>query len=323
MIRAWAAWAALGCAALCAPAQAQDTGDNAYARMQALDAHIQTIGWRLVSSNAPFCKRTHPAIGLLLSDSKSWKDPEAMQAALGLSNEISVGAVAAGSPAWAAGLQSRDPVLALAGMDRFPESKAGDYRRLTALHDRIDKALQDKGTLSITVDRASGAKTLSIPAETVCASRFEITSNGRSAKADGQRVLVSESLVDELTDEETLAAAIAHELAHNLLRHPQKRTEEGKGWGKIRHNEREADRLSVWLLANAGYDTDAAVRFQHDWIRPRDQGIFAPTHDAWDERIEIIEQERALIADLAAQGTPPGSFDWSGRFPMRREDAKP
>ena len=77
------------------------------------------------------------------------------------------------------------------------------------------------------------------------------------------------------------------------------------------------------MLANAGFDTEGAVRFQRDWMRHRDWGFLAPTHDAWDERIEGIEQERALIAAQSAQGTGPGGYDWSGRFPMSRETAKP
>ena len=136
-------------------------------------------------------------------------------------------------------------------------------------------------------------------------------------------MLVTRSLAEEVREDDLLAAAIAHELAHNLLRHPQKRTEEGKGWGRIRHNEREADRLSVWLLANAGFDTRGAVRFQREWMRGRDWGFLVPTHDAWDERIDMIEEERALIARQAAQGIPPGGHDWSARFPMSREDARP
>ena len=194
---------------------------------------------------------------------------------------------------------------------------------MDGLHDRIDESLRQHGALAITVGTPDGPRALTITGRPACASRFELLTSGESARADGSRVLVTRSLVESVPEDDMLAAAIAHELAHNLLRHPQKRTEEGTGWGKIRHNEREADRLSVWLLANAGFDTAGAVRFQREWMRHRDWGFFAPTHDAWDERIAIIEEERALIAAESAQGTQPGAYDWSGRFPMRREDAKP
>ena len=317
-IRTALAALALVAAPTAAPAQEADS----YRQLQALDARVQSIGWRLVRANAPFCRNTLPAIGLLLQDSHSWSDPAAMRTALGLASDIAVGAVADGSPAQQAGLTANQPVLAIAGTP-FPDAPHGDYRRLAALHDRIDDALRAGGSVTLTMGTASGPRTLSIAGQTACASRFEVLTDGDSARADGARVLVTRSLVGDVREDDLLAAAIAHELAHNLLRHPQKRTEEGKGWGKIRHNEREADRLSVWLLANAGYDTAGAVRFQREWMRGRDWGFLTPTHDAWDERIDMIGEERALIAAQAAQGTKPGEYDWSNRFPMSREDARP
>ena len=315
-----AALAALALGALPAAASAQEAAY--YQQLQKLDARVQSIGWQLVRANAPFCQNTLPAIGLLLQDSHSWTDPAAMRSALGLASDIAVGAVADGSPAQEAGLTVNQPVLAIGGKP-FPDAPAGDYRRLAALHDRIDDALRAGGSVSVTTGTASGPRTVSITGQPVCASRFELLTDGDSARADGARVLVTRSLAEAVAEDDLLAAAIAHELAHNLLRHPQKRTEEGRGWGKIRHNEREADRLSVWLLANADFDTAGAVRFQREWMRDRDWGFLTPTHDAWDERIVMIEQERALIAVQSAQGIAPGGYDWSARFPMSREDARP
>ncbi|QNE05652.1 M48 family metalloprotease [Croceicoccus marinus] len=313
---------ALAALALAAAPAAPAREADSYRQLQALDARVQSIGWRLVRANAPFCTVTLPAIGLLLQDSHSWSDPAAMRDALGLASDITVGAVAEGSPAQRAGLAANQPVLAIAGKP-FPDSPPGDYRRLAALHDRIDDALRGGGTVALTIGTGTGQQTLSIAGEPACASRFELLTGGDSARADGARVLVTRALVDAVAEDDLLAAAIAHELAHNLLRHPQKRTEEGKGWNRIRHDEREADRLSVWLLANAGFDTADAVRFQREWMRGRDWGFLAPTHDAWDERIDMIEEERALIARQAAQGIRPGSHNWSARFPMSREDARP
>ena len=320
-----AALAALALVAAPAAAHARDLAPqqaNVYRQLQALDARVQSVGWRLVRANAPFCKVTRLAIGLLLQDSHSWSDPAAMRESLGLSSDIAVGAVAVGSPAERAGLAINQPLLGIAD-EGFPDSKPGDYRRLAALHDRIDDALRGGGSVALAIGTDAGRRTVSVAGEPACASRFELLTDGDSARADGARVLVTRKLVDDLPEDDLLAAAIAHELAHNLLRHPQKRTEEGKGWNKIRHNEREADRLSVWLLANAGFDTAGAVRFQREWMRGRDWGFLTPTHDAWDERIDMIEQERALIAGQTARGIGPGAYDWSARFPMSREDARP
>jgi len=60
-------------------------------------------------------------------------------------------------------------------------------------------------------------------------------------------------------DEAMIAALLAHALAHAALDH-----ETGLGLGSpatasVRRTEREADRLSEWLLANLGYDPEAAL----------------------------------------------------------------
>lgn len=322
-------WAALAAAAIAFPAQGAAPGPaapNAYTTMVASDGRIQFIGWRLALANAPYCTDTRLGIGLLLQDAASWQDPVAARAALGLRRDIAVGAAATGSPAWRAGLTPGMAILQLDG-EPLPAAlvdEGGDYRRLADLHDRIDAALDRSGAVGITIEpHGQDRRTVTIAGELVCASRFEQVTDGDAASADGARVLVSGRFARSLPEDEQLAAAIAHELAHNLLRHPQKRREEGKSWGRIRHNEREADRLSVWLLANAGYPDDAAVHLMQGWGRRHDLGFLVPTHDAWDERVKAMEEERALVAALAADGAVPGRFDWSSRFPMSREEARP
>lgn len=60
--------------------------------------------------------------------------------------------------------------------------------------------------------------------------------------------------------------------------------------------EIEADRLSVWLMANAGYDPSAALRFAERYGRKADLGIFSDgTHLRWRNRIKIMKAEIDLI----------------------------
>ncbi|MFA9201437.1 MAG: hypothetical protein ACEQR8_09695, partial [Cypionkella sp.] len=118
--------------------------------------------------------------------------------------------------------------------------------------------------------------------------------------------------------EDELAAALAHEFAHNLLAHRAWLKGAGRKAKNIRLTEREADRLMPWLLANAGYDPAAAVRFFRKWGPGNDGWIFrAPTHDGWDERAEAVEGELPLIARVRASG---GAADWRAHF--RREVAR-
>jgi predicted Zn-dependent protease len=78
----------------------------------------------------------------------------------------------------------------------------------------------------------------------------------------------------------------------------------------VRRTEREADRLAVWLLANAGYDPEAAVQMTQ-LLRPR--GLFvmaAPSHGSTSARV------RDIAAEIAALRAAPDA-NWALRF--RRE----
>ncbi|WP_066559120.1 hypothetical protein [Croceicoccus bisphenolivorans] len=308
----------------CLPANAAAQDGDPYHVVAELDARAQTVGWRLASANASFCSNVVPAVGLLVQDLQSWEDPEEARAAFGASatTQVVVGAVADGSPAAEAGLHTGQPLRSITDtvleID-LPPAEPGTYQRQTALLDLMDEGLQRNGWIAIGIDTDAGRELLRIHGQPVCASRFELVTQGSRAKADGTRVLVSADMALELGDEDAFAFVVAHELAHNVLGHIPMLAEKGRGWGRVRHTEREADRLAVWLMANAGYDTQGAVRFMRGWARERDVGFLDPTHDAWDERLGGVETEIALVAASPAHS---GGYDWSRRFPLSRRDAK-
>ena len=285
--------------------------------LQSLDARVQSVAWRLVRGNAPYCRTVAPRIGLTLFDAAGFADPAAVRAALGLPGDIAVEAVAADSPAARAGLHSGQPLRAVAGqvVETLPAAGPNDYARLVTLHDRIDATLADAG--EVIVSDGAGAD-IAIVGEAVCITRFELLSSGSKAAADGKRVVVGRKLVealppDPLRGDELLAAALAHELAHNLLGHRARLDASGRSWSKVRATEREADRLSVWLLANAGYDPTAAVRFFQRWGPQFDLGILAtPDHDGWKTRVRTVSAE--IEAMRAAQAKRGGSADWTRDF---------
>ena len=109
-------------------------------------------------------------------------------------------------------------------------------------------------------------------------------------------------------DDQELASIVAHELAHIVLDHPARLTaahvDRGlfKGFGRsarlFKQTENEADRLSVTLMANAGYDPQAAVRY---WLTygPKldDQGGLGSTHLSWRKRAELIGEEARRVAE--------------------------
>ncbi|HUQ13335.1 MAG TPA: PDZ domain-containing protein [Novosphingobium sp.] len=295
--------------AVTAPARAAPI-PAAFAELQALDARVQSVGWKLAHGNARFCREVLPGIGLQLQDVANFSDPAAVRAALGLSGEIAVEAVAEGSPAARAGLAANDTLSAVAGIDvsALPQAKPGDYARLVGLHDRIDAALRTDGR----VELVGAGKALTLAGEPVCATRFEMLSGGQRAAADGRRVVIGRKLVETLPEDELLAAALAHELAHNVLGHRARLDASGRAWSKVKATEREADRLMPWLLVNAGYDPEAALRFFGRWGPANDYGIFSsPDHDRPKTRARRIAAE---IATMRAVLGADGRADWARDF---------
>jgi predicted Zn-dependent protease len=146
-----------------------------------------------------------------------------------------------------------------------------------------------------------------------CPSRFEVLSQGDRAAAEGKRVVIGSKLVADLPEDDLLAAALAHELAHNWLGHRARLDLTGRSWGQVKTTEREADRLSVWILANAGYPPEAALRFFERWGPKHDLGIFSsPDHDRWKTRVKRITAEIARLR--AAQAARGGAADWTRDF---------
>lgn len=296
------------------PAHAGSASDRAaLARLQAEDARLQTIGWKLAAGNAPFCA-ARPAIGLLLQDMANYAQPARMRAAAGIAGDIAVQAVVPGSPAARAGLVANAEIVAIDGraMAALPPARAGDWRRLTGLHELIDAALVREGTVNIAWRDGAAVREATIAGAPACPTRFELLDRGGRAVADGTRVAIGRKFAGFAYAEDELAAALAHEFAHNLLAHRAWLKGAGRKAANIRLTEREADRLMPWLLANSGYDPQAAVRFFRKWGPGNGGWIFrAPTHDGWDERAELVARELPEIARLR---TSEGGADWRTHF---------
>ncbi|RXZ64624.1 M48 family metallopeptidase [Pelagerythrobacter rhizovicinus] len=317
MIRAAPALALL--LALAQPALAESREEAAAAALAALqqsDARLLAIGWRLAAGNAAYCSDARPAVGLLLQDMAGYAEPEEMRKAAGIAGPIAVQAVAPGSPAEAAGLRPNDEIAAIDGMAvaALPAADEEDWRRLARLHDAIESSLAADGRVLVTLLGRGDVTLEGVPA---CPSRFEII-GGDGAAAEGTRVVIGRKFVGLSYPEDEFAAAIAHEFAHNLLRHRAWLDVHGRRWRNVRVTEREADRMMPWLLANAGYDPGAALRFMRRWGPRHGGGLFRKrTHEGWDERAEMIEMEIARVQEVR---NPNGSADWARHF--RREIAE-
>lgn len=316
--------AAMGLA-LCAPLQAQkalnwdridlEAERAVIAQYQAQDQRLQDVGWKLIRGNAQMCEGAIPSIGLQLQDMASYGSPQVARAALGLTQDFAVQTTASGSPA--AELAMLSPNREISLIDQTDpnswEARTRFYwERLAKVHDFIDASLASDSSVTLSFADGSNVQVDAVP---VCPSRFELMGDGNKAVADGKRVVIGIKFPAFQYDEPEFASLVAHELAHNLLGHTAWLDRNGRKRSQTRLTEREADRLIPWLLANAGYDPDAALRFFRE-LRPASGSLlfFKGTHPKWRERAASVEGEIAQINLLLAR---EGKADWRVHF--RRE----
>jgi beta-barrel assembly-enhancing protease len=296
---------------LCWPAIAQAAPAPgqiaAYRALVQQDLRLAIISHRLASANAPFCKRRERNPGLVLHDELQYPDLETARAAFGFRQPVSISAVVPGGAADVLGIKAGDGLVAI--NDQLPGAETEIRGRQSA--DRVEdiqrelrQRLEKGEPVKLTLDTPDGKKQFSLSPPAICASRFWVDAkSGIDAGADGDGVRITEGMmIFTGQDDAELAAVVAHELAHNLLGH-RERLKSAKGGTKaILATEIEADRLSVWLMANAGYDPQAALRFIERQGRKYGLGIFSDgTHLRWKNRRKVMQAEIDLMAQTPKQ----------------------
>jgi Zn-dependent protease with chaperone function len=311
---------ALFAAAMAAPAMAAapepPPATSVHAQLAALEARVATVGFRLTTANAAWCPVQQPQLGWIWGDLRLYgaAQRDTARAAYGASAADApfIAAIAPGSPAAIAGLRVGDTVMAVAGQPIAASDPGDPFARIADLESRIE-ALPPAATIMIGRTDGQNVDVLPLPG---CASDFRVEPRDRLAgAANGRLVLISAGLAQYAANDDELAAAVAHELAHNILRHRARLDAAGvdrglmKQFGRsarlFRQTEAEADRLSVWLLAGAGYDPAAAARFWTRFGQRAGRPLFqAGTHPGWRDRVAALEAEAASIAAARAAGRP-------------------
>ena len=170
--------------------------------------------------------------------------------------------------------------------------------------------------VSLTVQRDGAPVDVTLTGTPACRSRFELRPTGEyGASADGDIVGITSAMLGFMVDDDELAAILAHEMAHNLLEHRKRLNAAGIQRGLMQQlgrnarltlaTEIEADRLSIWLMANAGYDPAGAMPLL-DPLRQaaRQRHLFCP------DPLPLEEARRAIRGRN-------GQARWRGQGPAR------
>jgi beta-barrel assembly-enhancing protease len=238
------------------------------------------------------------------------KDRARVAVQLGLWRHPAVGVVARGSSAASAGLRAGDGLLAINGAPT-PAASGARYGQAGATERQIDDAFAVAPVRLLLSDRS-----VEVVGDRGCASRAQIVGGGfQKTAADGRYIQISQVMFDFARGDDELAAVTAHELAHNILRHAAKRTPSQQA-------EYEADWLSVWLVARAGYDIDAIIPFWTRLGKRTDFGIFSDgTHPGWRKRVARLAEAVALVRTQRAGGAtlvPPPAQQSASQAQNRR-----
>ena len=280
------------------------------------DARLARVAERLLGGNAWLCRQTMPLAGLVIHS----RDQYSVVAAKGrfANGRVELALVLPGSPAERAGLQAGDGLAAI-GEIRTDDLRAeGEAPLRDAAFDALAAAWPGHGSLSLGLVRDGTERPVALEPVAGCKALVEIrTRDSLTARSDGRVIQIDYGLVAAAGDEE-LAVIFSHELAHAVLEHRRRLEAAGveKGFfGEFGRNQRlnrqvevEADRLTVHLLANAGYDPQLAPTFWRSALARRAAGglNLSTTYPSTEARAALLEREIADYLPTRAGPTYPG-----------------
>ena len=291
-----------------------------YQALRGADRRLATIAHRLTTRNAALCADLQPELGIqfhALAQYRAAARPS-VRAAFGFATPVAVETVVDDSPAAVAGILDDDGLLAIDGAAVPGDLPTADTPAATTARDDVDRriaALPIGRPVSLTLRRGDKAFDIQVAATPGCRARFEVHAQDEAA-ADGSIVQIGATFLDRY-DDDALTVVVAHELSHIILRHNARLGAAGVSYGILAElgksarlhaqAENEADLLSVYLLANAGYDPLMAGRFWRGPGRKLDPGLLrSRAYLGWKARAAALDAEAAKIpAGVAMPYVPP------------------
>ncbi|HYD97717.1 MAG TPA: M48 family metallopeptidase [Noviherbaspirillum sp.] len=299
------------------------------AEQQALQAMVDMqdrlyrVAAPLLVANAELCKgNARNLLGFTAKNRYSYAKELAgvSQKSLGLDERLQIMGVLAGGGAARAGVRRGDIVLAVDGK-RLPEGENAEQEAAGILA----PMMSDRTSIGLTLLRDGASVAVNVPLTYACAFGVELgNTDNVVAYSDGHRVLVSRGMMGAVRSDDELAYVLAKEMAHNALAHANRLRVSATVGGIIDKLTRlrpdmssmpgmaglrpvpqdldaMADKLSLYMLARAGYGIDQVVPF---WQRMASQypasalNNYTALHPSINYRVAAMEK---TIKDIRAK----------------------
>ncbi|KTT74431.1 peptidase M48 family protein [Sphingomonas endophytica] len=279
-----------------------------------VDQRLAAIAWRLTTANAPLCRDRQPVIGATLHAADQY--PRTLRDAFAA--PVAIELVVPDAPAAQAGVAANDGLLAIDGRALpAPTMSDGTTSATRDAAQAAIAALPVDAPIALTLRHDGATRVVTVSPRPGCRVEFEVLTGSKlGASSDGRVVQVGGALFERFGDDQ-IAVVVAHELAHAILRHRARLEAAGVKWGLLaefgrnarlfRQTETEADLLGAYLLRNAGWDPQLAVRFWRDYGSRIDGGMFhSRTHPSARDRAKAIAAELATMPpDATTPYFPP------------------
>lgn len=266
------------------PARPVDTA--AQQALQALVSYqdrLYRVAGPLLVNNTELCKsNARNLLGFTAKTRYSYSGEfaDAAQKLLGLGERLQVMGVLVGGGAARAGLKRGDVLISVEGKP-MPQGENAE-RDAAAI---LVPLVTGRSNVNLTVLRSGANLNLNVPLTYACAYGIELgNTDNVVAYADGYRVLISRGMMNATRTDDELAYVVAKEISHNMLAHAARRKQNATIGGIIDNLVRArpdmssmsgmagvkplpqdmdamADKLSLYLLARAGYDINPVVPF--------------------------------------------------------------
>ncbi|TFW14959.1 M48 family metallopeptidase [Duganella callida] len=251
--------------------------------MVALQERLYRVAGPLLINNADLCRtQARNLLGFTAKNKYSYPGDfaDAAAAVLNYGDRLEVASVLAGSGAARVGLRKGDGLVAAEGK-LLPVGANAETDAAAILGPLASSAR----TITLTIARGGNNQQLKMPVTRACAFKIDIgNSDNVNAYSDGQRVMITRGMIHFAQSDEAIAYVLAKDIAHNVLGHAAT-TKQAYTVGGIIDNlvsvrpdlsmligsagvkpmpqelDAAADRLSLYMVARAGYSVEGAHAF--------------------------------------------------------------